>query len=75
MKVSYPDLDVSHITIDAQGQTLAQSVQSESTDDLVAVNDLLVNEDPTLAESQVKLIEGDIRQAENKEKNENAQQQ
>lgn len=75
VKVSYPDLDVSHITIDAQGQTLAQFVQSESTDGLVAVSDLLVNEDPTLAVSQVKLIEGDIRQAENKEKNENAQQQ
>ncbi|XP_075642710.1 uncharacterized protein LOC142614060 [Castanea sativa] len=37
VKSSYPDLDVSHISIDAQGQTLAQSVRSESTEEVFAV--------------------------------------
>ncbi|XP_075633908.1 uncharacterized protein LOC142606444 [Castanea sativa] len=37
VKSSYPELDLSHINIDAQGQTIAQSVQSESTDEVLAV--------------------------------------
>ena len=34
VKASFPDLDLSHITIDAEGQTLARSIESKGTDDL-----------------------------------------
>ena len=36
VKTSYPDLDVSHVTIDSQAQTLVQPVHSESTEKLFA---------------------------------------
>ena len=36
VKTSYPDLDVSHVIIDSQAQTLIQPVHSESTDELFA---------------------------------------
>ena len=36
VKTSYPDLDVSHVTIDSQAQTLVQPVYSKSTDKLFA---------------------------------------
>ena len=34
MKRSYPDLDVSHVSIDTQAKSTAQPVLSESTKDL-----------------------------------------
>ena len=34
VKASFPNLDLSHITIDAEGQTLARPVESEGTDEL-----------------------------------------
>ena len=34
MKSSYPDLDVSHVSIDTQAQLIAQPVLSESIEDL-----------------------------------------
>ena len=36
VKTSFPDLDLSHISIDAQAQTPAQPVYSEGTDELFA---------------------------------------
>jgi len=36
VKTSYPNLDVSHVTIDSQAQTLVQPVHSKSTDKLFA---------------------------------------
>ena len=43
VKASFPDLDLSHITTDAEGQTLAHLVESEGTDDLFTDD---VNLDP-----------------------------
>ena len=34
MKSSYPDLDVSHVSIETQAQSTAQSVLSQSMEDL-----------------------------------------
>ena len=34
VRASFPDLDLSHITIDVEGQTLAYPVESEGTDEL-----------------------------------------
>ena len=36
VKASYPDLDVSHVNIDAQAQSLVQPIHSESTNELFA---------------------------------------
>ena len=36
VKASFPDLDLSHVSIDAQAQTLAQPVYSKGTDELFA---------------------------------------
>ena len=36
VKASFPDLDLSHITIDPEGQTPACLVESEGTDELFA---------------------------------------
>ena len=36
VKTSYPDLDVSHVSIEAPNQTSVQPVLSESTEDLFA---------------------------------------
>lgn len=68
VKTSYPDLDVSHVIIDIQAQTLVQFIHSESTDDLFAVNDPAVDEDPTPIESRVKPIEGGASQPDDEEK-------
>lgn len=62
VKTSYPDLDVSHVTIDVQGQTLVQSVHSESTNDLFAIDDPHGDEDLAPTESQIKPVEGGARQ-------------
>ena len=42
VKASFPDLDLSHITIDAEGQTPACSIESEGTDDLF-IDDVNLN--------------------------------
>ena len=36
VKASFPDLDLSHVSIDAQAQTLAKLVDSKGTDELFA---------------------------------------
>ena len=43
VKTSYPNLDVSHVNINTQDQTLVQPVHSESTDELFA-DDTLAND-------------------------------
>ena len=43
VRASFPDLDLSHITIDVEGQTLAYPVESEGTDELF-IDD--INPDP-----------------------------
>ena len=53
VKASYPDLDISHINIDAMPQTLVHPFHSKSTDDLF-VNDAPIN-DP-IAESPSKTV-------------------
>ena len=67
VKASYLDLDVSHVTIDAQAQTSIQPVHSESTDELFA-DDAIVD-DPhgdggTTVESKAKTVEDSTRQLE-----------
>lgn len=42
VKASFPNLDLSHISIDPQAQTLAQPVYSESTNELI-VDDTIAN--------------------------------
>ena len=59
VKASFPDLDLSHVTIDAPAQTSVQPVHSESTDELF-VDDAPVD-DPrgdgeTATESQIKPV-------------------
>ena len=59
VKVSFLDLDLSHVTIDAQAQTLVQPVHFESTDKLFTddapVNDLR-GDGEIAAEGQIKLV-------------------
>ena len=43
VKVYFPDLDLSHVSIDAQAQTSAQPIHSESTDELFT-DDALVDD-------------------------------
>ena len=43
VKASFPDLDLSHITINAEGQTPTHHVKSEGTDELFADD---INPDP-----------------------------
>ena len=64
VKDSFPDLNLSHITIDAEGQTPARSVESEGTDDLF-VDD--VNPNPqvdgeAIHADQEKFVEDGVRQ-------------
>ena len=70
VKASYPDLDVSHVNIDAQAQTSVQLVHSECTDKLF-VDDAPVNS--LASESQTKPVVDNIRhsddQVEEKEEN------
>ena len=60
VKASFPDLDLSHVTIDAQAQTSVQPVDSESTDELFA-DDALVDDpygggETAPIESQIKPV-------------------
>ena len=70
VKASYPDLDVSHVNIDAQAQTSVQLVHSECTDKLFA-DDGPVN--GPAGESQTKPVMDNIchsdDQVEEKEEN------
>ena len=55
VKASYPDLDVSHVNIDAQAQTSVQPIHSESTDELFADDapfNVLHGDEKTVVESQ-----------------------
>ena len=66
VKASFPDLDLSPISIDAPAQTLIQPVHSKSTDELFT-DDALVDEprgdrDTAPVESQIKPIEDSTRQ-------------
>lgn len=68
VKASFPKLDLSHVLIDAQAQTSAQPVHSESTDELFA-NDALANdprgdEESTPIEGKTQSVEGDTHQPE-----------
>ena len=68
VKASFPELDLSHVSINAQAQTSAQPVHSESTDKLFANNALA--DDPrgdgesTPIEGKTQSVEGDTRQPE-----------
>ena len=59
VKTSFPDLDLSHVTIDAQARTLVQPVHSESMDELFTNNAPIDNpygDGETTVESQIKLV-------------------
>ena len=64
VKASFPNLDLSHVSIDAQAQaqTPAQPVHSESTDELFADNALIDDtrgdRETALVKSQIKPVEG-----------------
>ena len=83
VKTSFPDLDLSHVTIDAQAQTSVQPVHSRSTDELFA-DDAPVD-DPrgdgdTVVQSQVKTVvdstrHPDIQFVEEKDENTPIQRQ
>ena len=64
VKASYHDLDVSHVTIDAQAQTSVQPIHFESTDELFA-NDAFIDDTHgdgrTAVKSQAKTIEDNTR--------------
>ena len=62
VKASFPDLDLSHISIDAQSQTPAQLVSSVGTDDLFA-NDLVTEPfgDIETPVDQAKSVRGEAR--------------
>ena len=64
VKTSYPNLDVSHVTMDVQAQTSVQPVHSKSTDKLFA-NDAPID-DPRgdrgiVPKSQIKLVMDNTR--------------
>ena len=66
VKTSFPNLDLSHVSIDAQAQTSVQPVHSENTDELFA-NDALVDNLPgdgetAPIESQIKPVDECTRQ-------------
>ena len=66
VKASYPNLDLSHVSIDAPPQTLTQPVYSEGIDELFADEtnpDPQVDRDVTQAD-QEKSVEECIRQFE-----------
>ena len=74
-KTFYPDLDISHVTIEVSGQSIAQPILSESTKDLF-VDDALVD-DATVdlkgdrdaaTEGQQKTVEEGSRQLMNVKK-------
>ena len=67
VKTSYPDLDVSHVTIDSHAQTSVQPIHSESMDELFADDafvDGLRGDEGTAIESQTKNIEDSTHQPE-----------
>ena len=61
VQTSFPGLDLSHVIIDAQAQTIAQPVHSESTNELLA-NDALTG-DPH-GDKEAIPIEGQIQSVE-----------
>ena len=64
VKTSYPDLDVSHVSIEAPNQTSIQPVLSESTDDLFtddAPGDLRDDGKSTQVKSQAKIVKDNTR--------------
>ena len=64
-KKAYPDLDFSQPNIDAQAQTTAQPVASESTDDHFANDATLGDGESAPVENQAQPVEGDARQPKN----------
>ena len=58
-KAPYPDLDVSHVNIDAQAQTSVQFVHSESTNDLLAYDNPCGDKES----AQIKIVEDGARQS------------
>ena len=60
VKASFPNLDLSHVTIDAQAQTSVQPVHSKSTDELFAddalIGDLRGDGEIAHVERQIKLV-------------------
>ena len=78
VKTSFPDLDLSLVTIDAQAQTSIQAIHFESTDDLFADDAPVDNprgDGETAAESQIKPVVDNTRHPNDiqfvEEKNEN----
>ena len=78
VKASFPDLDLSHVSIDAPVQTLVQLIHSESTDELFA-DDALVDDprgdgETAPVESQTKPFDESTRQLDEavEERDENA---
>ena len=66
VKASFPNLDLSHITIDAKGQTPARPVESKGIEDLF-VDDANPNtqvEEEAIHGDQEKSIEDDVRHLE-----------
>ena len=61
VKASFPDLDLSHVTIDAQAETSVQPIHSKSSDELFAddaiVNDPRGDREIALVESQIKPVD------------------
>lgn len=70
MKVSYPDLDLSHISIDPQAKTPAQPIHSESTNELF--NDDTITdpqgEEETVLVAQTSAVGDNARLVEGDEK-------
>ena len=67
VKASYSDLDVSHVTIDAQAQTSVQPIHFESTDELFADEAFIDDthgDRGTAVKSQAKTIEDNTCQPE-----------
>ena len=68
VKASFPNLDLLHVSINANAQTTAQPTHSESTDELF-IDDALVDDprgddETTPIESQIQSVEGGTHQLE-----------
>ena len=78
VRASFLDLDLSHVTINAQAQTSVQPVHSESTDELFADDALVDNPhgdgETAPIESQIKPVDDSTRQPDEvvEERDENA---
>ena len=57
VKKSYPDLEVSHVSIDIQAQTCVQPILSQSTDKIFADDDLRGDGESAPIEDQIKHVE------------------